>query len=88
MMTVTLAQVAQVFGAGVGLIAFAKMCWHIAEFAISAKGDIKSLTVTLQKLEKNIDEGMVEIRGRLLALETKEAVRTATEHLKDMEERS
>lgn len=86
-MTITLAHVAQFVGAGVGLIAFAKMCWHIAEFAISAKGDIKSLTVTLQKLEKNLDEGMVEIRGRLLTLETKEAIRAATDHLRDMEGR-
>ena len=87
-MNFTPMHVIQFVGAVAGFTVFLKMCWNVAEFAISAKQDIKALTHTLGRLEQNLDDGMKELRARLLTLETKEAIRTATEHIADMEERS
>lgn len=77
-----------------GLVTLIRAFWAVADFAISAKSDIKTLattvttlTETVGKLETSLDNGMIELRTRLLALETKEAIRTATEHIHDMEGR-
>ena len=70
-----------------GLVAFVKVCWAVASAAINMQESVKQLTEAVKKLETSLDNGMVEVRTRLLALETKEAIRTATEHIHDMENR-
>lgn len=91
-MTFTLVTVAQIVAILAALLAFIKMCWSVAAFAIGAQKNIESLTATVEKLnqtveklEANLDSNIVEMRTRILALETKEAIRTATEHIHDME---
>lgn len=93
-MTLDLKTVLELLAVCGALWAFVKACWSVAEFAISAKTDIKTLAVTVtaltstvEKLEVSLDNGMIELRTRLLALETKEAIRVATEHIHDMENR-
>lgn len=61
--------------------AFIKMCWNVAEFAISARKDISTLTKSVEKLEKNLNEGMATLAKRLDTLEKKDAVREAIEHV-------
>jgi len=61
------------------LLAVIKMCWNVAEFAISARKDISTLTETVGKIEKKLDEGMAALQDRVTALERKEEVRHAIE---------
>lgn len=84
-MTFTVKDVVELLAVVGALIAFVKMCWNVAEFAISAKTDIKELTKTVAKLEVNLDTGMARLETRLLSLETKEAIRAHVDHIHEVE---
>jgi hypothetical protein len=77
--------VLELLGGALALLAFAKACWNVAEFAISAKKDISTLTGAVSRLEVSLDEGMQKLDKRLLALETKEAIRAYAEHVHEQE---
>lgn len=79
-MTFTVKDVAELLAVAGAMLMFVKACWHVAEFAISAKKDISTLTLTVGKLERSLDDGMTRLETRLLALETKEAIRAHVEH--------
>ena len=56
-----------------------KTFWNAAEFFISAKMNLATLTATVAKIEKKLDEGMSTLQERVTLLERKEEVRHALE---------
>lgn len=58
---------------------FLTMCWNVAAFAISAKKDIKDLTESVKRVEKNLESGMSDLQHRVGELEVKEKIRHAVE---------
>lgn len=79
-MKFTLSDVLQGFAILAALVTFMKTCWHIAEFAIGARKDIATLTATVSKIEKNLDEGLEALQERVAILERKDDIRHALEH--------
>lgn len=54
------------------LALMAKMFWNVAEFAISAKTDIKTLTSTVTKIEEKLEDGIHSLEIRVSTLERHE----------------
>lgn len=60
-------------------LAVIKMFWNAAEFFISAKINLATLTEAVAKIEKKLDEGMHALQDRVVVLERKEEIRHAFE---------
>lgn len=78
-MVLTLWHVAWVVMALPVFLAVIKMFWNAAEFFISAKMNLTTLTITVGKIEKKLDDGMTALQDRVTVLERKEDIRHAFE---------
>lgn len=78
-MPITLYHIAWLVMAIPVFLAIVKMFWNAAEFFISAKLNLATLTETVAKIEKKLDEGMSALQERMAILERKEEVRHAIE---------
>ena len=61
------------------IITLARLFWRAAEFFISAKINLATLTVTVEKIEHRLDMSLVSLEQRVTKLERKEDIRHAIE---------
>lgn len=60
-------------------VTLARLFWRAAEFFISAKMNLATLTVTVEKIEHRLDVSLVSLETRVTKLERIEDIRHAIE---------